>query len=236
MIGVNVSRNGRQQVMRWLLKPAAEHLAKPLLQRYLRRPRTSRYLGLELTVPPGVFHPGFFFSSRCFARFLNDRQMRGQRILDLGCGAGLLALVCASKGAMVTAVDVNPAAVTATRKNALVNDLQIECKESNLFVAVADEAFDLVIVNPPYFRADPVGDAGRAWCAGTHFEYFEAFFAGLAARFGGQVGEALMILADICELEAIDAVAAQHGLTLRPVYQEWVLWEQQFIFQVVERV
>jgi SAM-dependent methyltransferase len=43
---------------------------------------------------------------------------RGLRVVDVGCGSGLFAVAMAQLGADVTAVDVNPKSVEATRRNA----------------------------------------------------------------------------------------------------------------------
>ena len=218
-----------------LLKPAAGLVVKPLLLRYLRRARPTRYLELDLQVPAGVFHPAFFFSSRCFARWLSKQPLAHLRVLDLGSGSGLLSLVCARKGAVVTAVDINPEAVRATAENARRNRLQINCKLSNLFSTVADQPFDLVVANPPYFQGAPKGAAGRAWHAGPAFEYFKALFAHLGAALETSphhIGDALMILADNCDIDTISRIAAEHGLRLKCIHTERVLWEQQFIFRV----
>jgi ribosomal protein L11 methyltransferase len=52
----------------------------------------------------------------------NTAQMPAGRVLDYGCGSGILAIAAAKFGAMdVDAVDIDPAAVTATQDNAQAN-------------------------------------------------------------------------------------------------------------------
>ena len=45
-------------------------------------------------------------------------ELRGARILDVGCGDGLLACIAAARGALATGVDANPAMLTAARRRA----------------------------------------------------------------------------------------------------------------------
>ena len=210
----------------------ANRLAKPALQRYLRKTRAARVGRLRLTVPPGVFHPSFFFSSKAFAEWIGTQELAGKRVLDVGCGSGVLALTCADMRALVTAVDINPAAVAATRANASRNGLQVHCLQSDLFHAVDGEPFDRVFVNPPYFQGTPVDDSTRAWRAGPHWEYFQGFFQYLQAHLGAALGQVHMILADNCDIEAISAVAAENGLHMHLEHERMALWEKQLIYEV----
>ncbi|MNW32350.1 Ribosomal RNA small subunit methyltransferase C [compost metagenome] len=73
-------------------------------------------------------------------------------VLDVGCGYGPIGLAAAriaSKG-HVTMVDVNSRAVELARENALANGIHnVTVLESDLFEAVEDKEFDVVLSNPP---------------------------------------------------------------------------------------
>jgi release factor glutamine methyltransferase len=83
----------------------------PLTVRHIRSERRWRWRGLRLVAPIGVFHPGLFFSSGVLADHIERSELLGRRVLDVGCGSGLLSLAAARAGAIVTAIDINPAAV-----------------------------------------------------------------------------------------------------------------------------
>ena len=77
------------------------------------------------------------------------------RVLDLGCGAGTLALLLARDADHAVGVDISERAVTLARFNAAVNDVQnVEFRQGDLFAPVAGETFDLIVSQPPYY---PVG-------------------------------------------------------------------------------
>jgi predicted nicotinamide N-methyase len=62
------------------------------------------------------------------ARFLLDRPqwVRGRRVIDLGCGSGVVAVAAALAGAArVVACDSDPAALQATRANAAANGVTL---------------------------------------------------------------------------------------------------------------
>lgn len=89
----------------------------------------------------------------------------GERVLEMGCGSGLLSLHMARAGAEVTAVDVDPEAVRNTMENARRNSLDIRVIRSDLFRKVAG-SYDLIVFNPPYLRGDAAGDEDLCWAGG----------------------------------------------------------------------
>ena len=73
----------------------------------------------------------------------------GERLLEIGCGSGLLSVHAAKAGALVTAADISPYAVECTKKNASRNRLRIDVVQSDLFENLKGE-FDVIAFNPPY--------------------------------------------------------------------------------------
>jgi hypothetical protein len=64
-----------------------------------RTTTVARVAGLRLTVPPTVFHPRYFLTSKFFAEFISDIDLVGKRVTDVGTGSGILALAAARAGA-----------------------------------------------------------------------------------------------------------------------------------------
>jgi methylase of polypeptide subunit release factors len=82
-------------------------------------------------------------------------------VLDIGCGAGTAALLCAARAERVVGTDINPRAVTLARINAHINGVtNAEFRAGDLFAPVAGETFDLVVSQPP-FLAQPDGVAAQ---------------------------------------------------------------------------
>lgn len=100
--------------------------------------------------------------------FLLIRSMdvaKGERMLDMGCGTGIVGLHCARAGALVTAVDINPHAVECARANAALNRLEIEVLLSDLFLDLEGK-FDVIAFNPPYLPDAIAGEIERSWAGG----------------------------------------------------------------------
>jgi release factor glutamine methyltransferase len=106
------------------------------------------YLGLDLLVPETVFAPS---TNGLFHPLVRAEARPSDRVLDMGTGSGISAILAAATSSEVVAVDVNPRAVEAARANAARNGVadRITFKQSDVFDAV-EGSFDLIIFHPPY--------------------------------------------------------------------------------------
>lgn len=69
--------------------------------------------------------------------------------LDVGCGYGFLSIVLAKiANAPGVGVDVNLRALDLAKQNAILNQVSVSFKESNIYENVT-EKYDLIITNPP---------------------------------------------------------------------------------------
>jgi ribosomal protein L11 methylase PrmA len=73
-------------------------------------------IGIEID-PGHAFGSGSHASTRLALGLITSDRVKGQHVLDLGCGTGVLAIAAARLGASVVAVDIDPAAVAATLAN-----------------------------------------------------------------------------------------------------------------------
>jgi ribosomal protein L11 methyltransferase len=80
-----------------------------------------------LRLDPGLaFGTGTHPTTRMCLRWIATHPPQDQRVLDYGCGSGILAIGAAMMGAShVDAVDIDPDAVTATQANALANHVKL---------------------------------------------------------------------------------------------------------------
>ncbi|WP_332823731.1 50S ribosomal protein L11 methyltransferase [Ramlibacter sp.] len=80
-----------------------------------------------IRLDPGLaFGTGTHPTTRMCLRWIARRPPAGQRVLDYGCGSGILAIGAAKFGAAaVDAVDIDPAAVQSTEANAQANHVQV---------------------------------------------------------------------------------------------------------------
>ncbi|MDE7312716.1 MAG: methyltransferase [Eubacterium sp.] len=87
------------------------------------------------------------------AMLSNTAFQSGQKILDLGCGYGVVGLYAAhfSGAENVTMVDINAAAVGLAKKNAVYNGMEeIKVFQSDGISSWMEHDFDWILSNPPY--------------------------------------------------------------------------------------
>ena len=107
---------------------------------------------LELETQPGLFSPGHA-DCGTLAMLSVAVLEPGMRVLDLGCGCGLVGILAArlcGEG-NVTMTDIDPLAVEVAARNAARNGVGgVKTVVSDGFSQLGDTGFDLILSNPPY--------------------------------------------------------------------------------------
>ena len=107
---------------------------------------------LTLETRPGLFSPGRLDRGTLAMLSIVDFAP-GLRVLDLGCGCGVVGILAAKKcGAEnVVLADIDPEAVAVARLNARRNGVSdVTCVVSDGLTRVDQTDFDLILSNPPY--------------------------------------------------------------------------------------
>jgi release factor glutamine methyltransferase len=141
---------------------------------------TVEYLGLTLRIPPEV--QPITGMSDLLGRAVLAEVRETDRVLDMGTGSGVNAILASSKATDVVAVDINPHAVAAARANAALNAAadRLVVVEGDLFDAV-EGRFDLVVFDPP-FRWFAPRDPRERNTTDEDYRTLTAFFRQVAER------------------------------------------------------
>ena len=126
-----------------------EQVEAPALERWESRFEVE---GLEMVSLPGTFAAGRLDEGT--ARLLEVLELpETGRLLDVGCGAGVLACVAKRRrpGLEVVASDADDFAVESTRRSAAANELAVEAMGSDVYANVPGR-FDVIVTNPPFHR------------------------------------------------------------------------------------
>ena len=139
----------------------------------VRAPFHPKPAGIELEaviMPRMSFGTGHHETTALMIENQLSLDHQGKRVLDMGCGTGILAIVAEKLGArQVLAVDVEPWTVENARDNAAENDCHtIECRLGGAEVLADEAPFDLILANinrnvlledmPAYARLLPSGN------------------------------------------------------------------------------
>ena len=108
------------------------------------------YKGLEIIIQPKMsFGTGHHCTTQLMIESMLDGSPEGKRVLDMGSGTGVLAIVAAKLGAeSVLAVEIDDMAEESVRENIILNGVsdKIEsiCGDAS---AIEGRAFDIVLAN-----------------------------------------------------------------------------------------
>ena len=194
--------------------------------RVLRGHRVNRLVlenidGIPLLILPDVFNPTLFVTGELFIRAIK-KEMEGEEgkgeamtVLDMGVGSGVLSIAAARCGGSITAVDLNTSAVRCTCINALLNDVPMDVRRSDLFQALSGEKFDLILFSPPLFRGTPKDNLHMAF-----------YSDGAVDRFLQQLtdhltpdGRALLLISDMAHFHQFDRLLQQNDLLCETVVE-----------------
>ncbi len=123
---------------------------KEVLENMLKtKAKLSKFLGYHIYKLPKVFPPST--PSKLLAQYINIKT--GAKILDMGTGTGILAVVAGLQSGKGYAADINSEAVKNAKINLKRYDIDdIKSVKSDLFSNIPDsELFDLIIFQRPFW-------------------------------------------------------------------------------------
>ena len=172
----------------------------------------------DLPAGEPAFWPSQYTAALLHVLRLHAEWVRGARVLEIGCGSGVLLAAAGALGAAaLCGVDVEPAAVAATRRLLLGLDLdaEVEVYRGDLFTPVNGRRFDLIVANLPHFpmEAAAIGDRLPTWSSGgaDGRSLLDPFVAGLGGHLAPS-GRAVIAHNAFVDLDATRAAALRQGL------------------------
>ena len=108
----------------------------------------SRY---NITIDPKMaFGTGHHQTTSLMVETILSSNIKGKRVLDVGCGTGILAILAAKMGAAtpVLAIDIDPVAADSAKENSRKNRLsgKVEVAEGDSS-AIKAKSYDLILAN-----------------------------------------------------------------------------------------
>lgn len=192
-----------------------------IMSAFARRGGRARLAGLTLDVAPGVCNPAPLPGAHLGALFVAGVEGLGPhtRVLEIGTGSGVWALLATGRGARVVATDLPGVPLERVRTNAARNGVAApDLRAGDLFAPVAGERFARILFNPPFHDGEPRSDTERAYMGGAGGAVVRRFLARAADHLLPD-GTAMLVLPRIEQAAYADALA---GWQLEPVAHQWV--------------
>jgi len=103
----------------------------------------------EIVIDPKMaFGTGHHQTTSMMLELLLENKVAGKKVLDMGCGTGILAIMASKLGAgPVTAIDYDPVCYESTIENARLNHIENITALCGSKETIPDEQFDIVLAN-----------------------------------------------------------------------------------------
>lgn len=169
----------------------------------MKSPKSVRYNDLSLLVLRNVYEPAEDTILAADNLIVNEHD----RVLDMGTGCGILAVLAAKRAKQVIAVDVSPHAVRCAKKNAVTNKLadKIDIRRGDLFQPIhKDEKFSLIVFNAPYLPStsrEARSWLGKAWAGGSTGRQVIDRFIIDAPRYLEKGGRILLVQSSLADVD-----------------------------------
>ena len=133
----------------WRRGFSAQRIGKRLLLHPSWEPAQSEPGDAVLTIDPeNAFGSGDHETTRLVLQMLEQRVTGGERVLDVGCGSGVLSIAAVRLGAAAAvAVDIDEDALVVARRNAEINGVASRIETSARPLQDIDGAYDIVLAN-----------------------------------------------------------------------------------------
>jgi len=103
----------------------------------------------EIVIDPKMaFGTGHHQTTSMMLELMLEEEFKGKKVLDMGCGTGILAIMAARLGAVdITAIDYDPVCYSSTIENAQLNHIDHIKTLCGSKEAIPDEKFDTILAN-----------------------------------------------------------------------------------------
>lgn len=161
-------------------------------------------------------------------KFSGDR-----RVLDMGCGGGILTYEASKNAEFVYGCDINPEAINYCIENKIPICENIEFFISDMFSEVSGK-FDLIICNPPYLPYDSREDGeARLWNSGGSEGWeFVGRFLGEAKKYLNPEGKILLLFSSLTGKDKVDKLISENGFNFECLKEKRFFYESLYVYLI----
>ncbi len=188
------------------------------------------YKNTKIKYTSSVYEPAE--DSFLLAEAALDQIKGSQRVLEVGCGSGIISAVIKNNtSAVIIGIDINPYAAACTRDNG------VEAIRGNLLDCIRGK-FDIIIFNPPYLPTDEsertndwINCALDGGCDGR--EVINRFLADAVTHLL-ENGRILMLVSSFTGIEEVKSKMKELGYGVKEVSKERISFEQLMVIEATK--
>ncbi|BDC19303.1 HemK2/MTQ2 family protein methyltransferase [Acidianus sp. HS-5] len=125
--------------------------------------RIIEFNGIKLCLNEEVYEPAE--DTELLLSILKIKK--GENIIEVGSGTGILSIISAKMGGKVYSVDINPFATLSTLCSSKLNSVDINVINCDMLTCFRNKIFDVGIFNPPYLPFEEYDDWVKySWSGG----------------------------------------------------------------------
>ncbi len=189
-----------------------------------------QFFGFEMAFSEDVYVPRE--DTYLMVRAIREEIEEEDRVLDMGTGSGILALIASEVCEQVVGVDINESAVELAEKNASANGLEnIEFIKSDLFQDV-DGEFDLIVFNAPYLPPSESHEGligSEQWLGGESGTEIVSRFSDEAMNHLSEDGKILLMVSSLTGLDDVMTILEDGGFVSEVEDEEKIPWETLYV-------
>lgn len=191
--------------------------------------------GLDLNLSSDVYTPRE--DTFLLIEVLKEELSKEDKVLDMGTGTGIVAMVAADRCKEVVGTDVNRKAVELARKNTSDNSIDnVNFLHSNLFEEV-EGRFDLVAFNPPYLPGsedERSMEGSEQWFGGEDGSEAIDRFSEEVKDYLSEEGRIILLVSSLTGLGRTKELFAEEGFETKLQQEKKIPWEKLFVLKITD--
>ncbi|MHA1796890.1 MAG: HemK2/MTQ2 family protein methyltransferase [Candidatus Helarchaeota archaeon] len=192
------------------------------------------YLNVNYTIYKGVYEP----SDDTFLLIDNLTINKGEHVLELGTGTGLISIFAAQNTDRIVATDISLIALRCALKNFKLNGVssKIELRQGDLFEPIhPNEKFDLILFNPPYLPSDPReknDTLTRSWSSGKDGRIIIDRFLQEFPNYLRSPGRVLLIQSSLSNPNKTIEIIKEKKMKIKKIKEQKFFFERIILFLI----
>ncbi|MGC8831789.1 MAG: HemK2/MTQ2 family protein methyltransferase [Thermoproteota archaeon] len=188
---------------------------------------------LRLIIHPSVYPP----SEDSYLLLDTVKKAEAKKILEVGCGCGLVSLTLARRNVEVVAVDIKREACRNTLTNLKLNRVQgaVHIVNGDLATALRRNIkFDMVVSNPPYLPVEVSPSEDSSWAAGEENSFSKKLLENMLPLLSAN-GVMFLVQSSLTDLEGLKKLVEAGGFSVEEASCRRFFFEKIVVLKIFRK-